>query len=148
DTALTAETFYGYRVRAVSSIGLLSTPSNIAGARTPPLPGIVVTTSATAQSLAFASRDGYMVVVAQGTDTARQRLTPVGSHRFSPLKTGPYAVALRGIPRNCGLLNGDSTRTATVSDTGVTTLSNVSFDVTCRDPSLGQVVVLVSASGK
>ena len=148
DMNLDPETFYGYRVRSASSIGQLSGPSTIAGALTPPLPGVLVTTSSSSQSLPFASRDGYMAIVTNGTDSTRERLTPVASHRFSPLKVGSYSVSLRGVPKNCALQNGDSTRAVVVTDTGVTTIQKVDFDVTCRDPSLGQIIVVATATGR
>ena len=145
DEDLDPETFYGYRVRAVSKFGEWSGSSPVAGARTPAMPGIEVvaqTTSPNAQSL---DADGYFVSIA-GPGTASGSVAPAETRRFNPLPPGSYTVTLSGIRTNCHV-QGDSVRPAEVTDQGVATITTLRYDVTCRDPGRGSVTVVVTGSG-
>jgi PKD repeat protein len=145
DTDVRPETFYGYRVVTVTSRGDLSAPSVTGGTRTPPPPGIVVTTQSDAPLAAALDPDGYRVALA-GADTASAAIGLAAEHRFAPLKPGTYTAVLHGVIGRCDV-EGDSVRTVVVPDTGVHTLAPVLYHVRCRDPNRGRIVARVAASG-
>lgn len=145
DTDVQPETFYGYRVVAVTRYGDKSRPSVVGGARTPSPPGIVVQTQSEAPVPEAMDPDGYRIAL-RGPDSATAAMGLVASQRFAPLTPGNYIATLRGVIARCEV-DGDSVRTVVVTDTGVNTLSQVSYRVRCRDPKRGRVVALVAASG-
>jgi PKD repeat protein len=145
DTDVEPETYYGYRIVAVSRFGDRSIPSVIGGTRTPPLPGIQVTTVTTAPNPGSFDPDGYRVTIA-GPDSVSAAIGLSASRRFSALRAGTYAVTLDGVHPQCAIA-GSPSRTVVVVDTGVQTLQAAAFAVTCRDPSRGEVVAVVSVRG-
>lgn len=139
------ETFYGYRVVAYSALGGRSPLSTVAGDRTPPAPGVVVSV-ATRSALASAiDPDGYVVILRRPGDSTSALLGPNASRRFSPLAPGEVTVALRGIAANCDA--DATTRTVVVPEGGLRTLATASFDVTCTDPTRGRIVAIVTKDG-
>lgn len=145
DTDVLPETFYGYRVAAVTRYGSESPPSVAAATRTPPPPGVLVETRSEAPVAEAMDPDGYRVFVT-GPDSAAATIGLSASHRFAPLRAGVYTVALRNVASRCEV-SGDSTRSVTVTDTGLATLAEVAFLVRCRDPRRGRIVVPVRAEG-
>ena len=91
DADVRAETYYGYRVYAITSAGDRSSPSVIGGARTPPPQGIDIVTSSQVTVTDAFDPDGYEVLVA-GPDTVRASLGVAGTRRISPLRPGRYTV--------------------------------------------------------
>lgn len=145
DTEVEPETYYGYRVVAISRYGDRSAPSVVGGTRTPPPPGIVVVTESQAPVAEAADPDGYRVTIV-GPDTTSAILGTSADRRFAPLKPGSYKVILQGVIARCSIV-GDSARIVTVPDSGVNTLIPVKYNVSCRDPQRGRIVGIVSASG-
>jgi PKD repeat protein len=129
----------------VTSRGDRSAPSVAGGTRTPPPPGIVVTTQSDAPIAAALDPDGYRVAVT-GADTASAVIGLAAERRFAPLKPGAYTAVLHGVIGRCDV-EGDSVRTVVVADTGVSTLAPVLYHVRCRDPNRGRIVARVAASG-
>jgi PKD repeat protein len=142
DLGLQPSTFYGYRLITLDRLGNESPPSTVAGALTPPLPGIRVITG---RASAIADPDGYLISLAGPSDT----VSPIGvseSRLFSPLPPGAYTVTLRDVQSTCSV-PGDTIRTVNVTDRGLNTLQQVQFDVSCLDPGLGQIVAIVEVAG-
>ncbi len=144
DTDVQPETIYGYRVFAITVLGDRSAPSTVAGAITPPPPGLSVITDSRVTSAESLDPDGYQVTI-MGPDTVRASLGTTGTKRFSPLKLGTYTVALSGVIERCS--TEAPTRTVVVTDTTAVTLVPVRFDVTCRDPNRGDLKVAVNQTG-
>jgi hypothetical protein len=146
DTSVVAETVYGYRMRAISPTGQPSAYTVIAGAQTPPVPGIELTTSF-GSSANFTDPDGYSVLITSpGRDTIRTQMLPLETRRFSPLPNGTYTLAFGGLAPNCSSQN-PLTRTLTVTDQGVNTLTRASLAVDCQDPSRGKLTVATVVTG-
>ena len=143
DTDLTPDTYYGYRVRTLTKLGEVSGPSIVAGARTPPPPGIVVETQTLGRGI---DADGYTSVVHGPADSAWASIGPSDTRRFSPLPPGSYAVALRGIASNC-VATGDTTQNTSVTDQGLNTVSFVRYEVRCRDPRMGRISATIAVDG-
>ncbi len=146
DTDVEPETFYGYRVLAVTSVGDRSRPSVVGGARTPPLPGIELNITSLVTASDALDPDGYDVLIA-GPDTVRATIGTATRRRFSPLRPGRYSVTLSGLVARCSV-TGAATRSIDVIDTTATTITPVGFQVVCRDPSRGDIVALVTATGQ
>jgi hypothetical protein len=142
DTAAEPDTYYGYRVFAVTAAGTESLPSTTAGLKTPPPPTLVIGITTDMPNPASADPDGYQLVVRGPKDTLTAPIDVNGRKEYRDIRPGVYSVVLRGISKNCNPRNGDdSVKTATVVDQGTSTVSAVAFDVTCRDPSRGSLVV-------
>ena len=144
DTDVAPETFYGYRVIAVTSTGDRSQPSSIGGALTPPLPGIEITMNSLVTVAEALDPDGYDVVIA-GPDTVRATLGVDAKRRFSPLRPGTYTVTISGLVSRCSA--PVATQQVVVSDTVALTIQPVTFQVTCQDPNRGEIVVAVNYTG-
>ncbi|MFN0179473.1 MAG: PKD domain-containing protein [Gemmatimonadales bacterium] len=146
DTDIVPETFYGYRVIAVDRLGNASEASAVSGARTPPLPSIdVVTVPIQDGANLVEDPDGYTVVVA-GPDSVRRAMSTRATERIGPLRVGRYAVSLDGVASNCR--PEASPIPVAVADTGVVTVSQVTFRVTCRDATRGEIVVGADIAGE
>ena len=147
DTAVEAETMYGYRVRGIGPTGEHSGPSVVAGVLTPSRPGIVTEVVTTLPSgSSSGDPDGYVVRIS-GPDTASAVLSSIGgaaSVTFKPLLPGEYAVRFNGIAAQCRA--SDSLQMVTVTDSGVNTLVRANFQVDCRDPNRGDVTVRVNVT--
>lgn len=144
DTDVAPETFYGYRIIAVTSTGDRSEPSSIGGVLTPPLPGIEITMSSLVTVAEALDPDGYDVIIA-GPDTVRATLGVDTKRRFSPLRPGTYNVAISGLVSRCSV--GQASQQIVVSDTVALTIQPVAFQVTCQDPNRGEVVVALNYTG-
>lgn len=145
DTDVEPETYYGYRVVAMSRFGDRSSPSVVGGARTPPAPGIQVVTTTSAPNSASLDPDGYQVTIT-GPQNASAAIGLNATKRFGPLAAGMYTVALTGIHAQCGA-SGGATQQISVADTGLQTLKTVSFAMSCRDPSRAEIVAVVEVQG-
>jgi PKD repeat protein len=146
DTGLQPGTFYGYRLISLSKLGDASEPSTVAGALTPPLPGIrLQTVLGVGTTTAIADPDGYRVHITGGIDTTT-RINSVETRVFSPLPVGSYTITISDVLPTCTIA-GDTVRTVNVTDQGTSTEQQVIFNATCLDPSLGEVVAVVNVSG-
>ncbi len=146
DDTVEPETTYGYRIVAISSAGKPSTPSIVAGARTPPVQGILVNTSPEISG-GVEDPDGYTLTISQNGQTVTQTAIRVQEERrFSPLAPGAYQVTLSGVANNC-TVGGGNQRAVTVTDQGLATLASVVFVVGCRDPDTGRLQVGVTTTG-
>ena len=143
DTGLKPDTYYGYRVATMTKLGGVSAPSVVGGARTPPLPGILVRTHTLGSGI---DPDGYTAVVRRAPDSLLAEIGPSDERRFSPLAAGRYVVALQGLATNCALA-GTNTDTVDVTDQGLQTLALVAYTVGCRDPGRGRITVTVAVDG-
>ena len=143
DTGLDPETFYGYRVRTVLQLGRVSEPSAVAGARTAPPPGILVTTETIAP--AGGDPDGYLVDIT-GPESRSEAIATNGSVRFSPLAPGDYTVTLSDVATGC-TVQGSETQSVTVAAGGVSTIIEAPFRIDCQDPTRGVIVVQVATEG-
>src|SRR6266545_3399336 len=121
DTDLDPDTYYGYRVLTLTKLGDISAPSVVAGARTPPLPGILVRTHTLGSGI---DADGYTAVVRRAPDSLLASIGPSDERRFSPLDPGRYTVVLHGLAGNCAVA-GASADTVDVTDQGLQTLALV-----------------------
>jgi len=144
DTDVAPEALYGYRVRAVTATGDRSRPSTVGGALTPPLPGIEITMTSLVTVAAAYDPDGYDIEIL-GPDTIRATIGLQSRRRFSPLRPGAYTVRLGGLVSRCSV--GQATQVAQVSDTVAATIVPITFQVTCRDPERGSLLVAVDLSG-
>ncbi len=147
DTDVTADTYYGYRIISQSSVGVRSAASNIVGVKTPPPPTIIVRVATRALSALTSDPDGYTVAAMSTRDTLIAQVGTNGVWRFRDIRPGTYTVLLRGLSSNCDFRSGDSTRVAQVSDAGVVTEAAVEYDLSCRDPNRGSVVVRYEQTG-
>jgi PKD repeat protein len=145
DTDVTPETFYGYRVTAVTDVGDRSAPSVIGGARSPALPGIEVTVNSVVTAAESRDPDGYELTIV-GPDTIRATIGVDAKRRFSPLRPGMYSVTISGIVSRCSV-SGASTSQVQVTDTTAITISPLQYQVTCKDPSRGEIAVEVAVTG-
>jgi len=143
DTDLDPDTYYGYRVLTLTKLGDISAPSVVAGARTPPLPGILVRTHTLGSGI---DADGYTAVVRRAPDSLLASIGPSDERRFSPLDPGRYTVVLHGLAGNCAVA-GASADTVDVTDQGLQTLALVAYNVDCRDPQRGRISVTVAVGG-
>lgn len=158
DNALQPESFYGYRIITVTRFGDESKSSTVRGVRTPPLPGVEVTTTTIQQDerTNAIDADGYLLRLRGPDGAATLPIAPDGEVVFSPVEPGTYALEIDSIAVNCelqaGTVKGVSQGTQTVvtvpvTDEGVDTRTAVHFQLTCRDPDLGQLVVEVNTTG-
>ncbi|MBK8250995.1 MAG: PKD domain-containing protein [Gemmatimonadetes bacterium] len=147
DNEVKPETYYGYRVLTLTTLGGRSGPSTVGGARTPSLPTLVVTVTTTAPNDGSMDPDGYVATVLGPRDTVTTSIGTNGQRRLGALRAGNYLVVLRGLARNCDFQTGDSLRTAVVTDIGLETETSVRFDVSCRDPRRGSVVIRYEQDG-
>lgn len=142
DTAVEPDTYYGYRVRAMSQFGARSAPTNIAGTKTPPIPGIRIATSTSLPNPGSADPDGYIAEIRGAMDTTSVPVAINAERLLAPLASGNYAIVLRGVANNCAPATAaDSVKSVTVTDQGIHTVSDVSFIVSCRDPNRASIVV-------
>jgi PKD repeat protein len=149
DVDVEAETIYSYRLRSISTTGVLSSPSIAVSARTPPVPGIEVITS-TENNPVFTDGDGYLLTITRdGQPPVNEPMGIADQRRFSPLAPGDYVVSLTGVAPNCAVLGGEGSdrQNVTVTDQGVQTLQTVTFNVTCRNPDRGRVSVTIATTG-
>ncbi len=146
DADLLPGTFYGYRVVTVDGIGNASAPSTVAGALTPPLPGILVTSVLTSgTTAAIADPNGYLLTITGPQDTTL-RIADVDTRLFAPLPAGDYLATLTDVSPTCTVLGGNA-RSLTVVDQGIRTQQRLNFEVSCIDPSLGTIVAIVDVTG-
>lgn len=145
DAGLEAGTFYGYRVVVVNRLGETSRPSVVAGALTPPVPGLLLQTALQGTPEALADPNGYRLTISGPRDTTLA-LGPSEQRVVAPLPAGSYTVVLSDLAPTCTLV-GDSVRTAVVRDTGVVTRTPVAFTASCSDPTRGGLVALVTVTG-
>ncbi|HYW51505.1 MAG TPA: PKD domain-containing protein, partial [Gemmatimonadaceae bacterium] len=145
DTDVEPETYYGYRVIAVTGVGDRSAASVISGARTPSMPGIDVVTRSSVTAAGAIDPDGYEVIIA-GPDTIRATVGVETRRRFSPLRAGRYSVTLAGLVSRCAVTGG-ATQTIDVTDTSAVTITPVSYAVVCKDPTRGEIAVTVDVTG-
>ncbi len=144
DTDVTPETIYGYRIFALTDLGDRSAPSVIGGVLTPPPPGIQVVTTSVVTSSESLDPDGYELTIA-GPDTVKAVLSTTSTRRFSPLRPGQYTVTLSGITARCSAAS--AVQQAVVTDTLATTITPVTFSVTCKDPNRGELNVVTTVTG-
>jgi PKD repeat protein len=147
DNSTQADTYYGYRVYAVTSLGTRSPASVVGGAKTPPPPTLIVRTVTSAPTTAAADPDGYVVTILGPRDTLSSPVPTSGEKRFAGLRGGQYLVLLRGLANNCDFASGDSTRAATVTETGTKTEVLVDYAVSCRDRQKGSIVIRYEQRG-
>lgn len=147
DNAVEPDRFYGYRVIARSSFGTQSTPSIVGGTKTPPMHGLIITTNTEVPNEASSDPDGYSLAVRGQRDTLAVPLATNGERRISPLRPGTYVTVLRGLARNCGFKTGDSTKTVVIPDSGVVTQGRIRYELSCRDPKRGSILVRYDQQG-
>ena len=111
DTDVEPETYYGYRVFAVTRFGKRSLASVIGGAKTPSRPGIEVNTTSLLPNADAVDPDGYELTIA-GPDTVHTTIGVAQRRRFTPLKPGRYDVKLSGMVNRCSV-DGSATGPAT-----------------------------------
>ncbi len=141
DNSAHPDTYYGYRVYAVTALGTRSAASVVGGAKTPPPATLVVRTTTTAPTSAAADPDGYTVTILGPRDTLSSPMPNSGEKRFAGVRAGQYLVVLRGLATNCDFASGDSTRQATVVEEGTKTEVFVQYGISCRDPQKGSIVI-------
>lgn len=148
DTDVEPGRFYGYRVRAISRLGALSSRSNVSGTRSAPTPGLEIRTVTTVATASALDADGYRAVVRGPRDTTVVTLATTGVRLISPIADGTYSVALQGLSANCAPSNAaDSVLTAVVRSDGPRTITPVTFSVSCRDPARASIVANVRVTG-
>lgn len=147
DNAVLPDTYYGYRIYAQNALGSRSPASTTGGGKTPPPPTLVVVVQTDAPNVASADVDGYLVTILGPRDTVTAPLASNGERRFPNMRAGQYLVFLRGLATNCGFSTGDSTRTATIVETGIQTETSLTYQVSCRDPQKGSLVVRYEQTG-
>ena len=89
--------------------------------------------------------DGYELTIA-GPDTVRATIGIDARRRFSPLRPGTYTVTLSGVVARCSV-NGQSISQVVVTDTTAVTIAPVQYQVNCKDPSRGEIVIDVAVTG-
>lgn len=146
DNTVAPETFYGYRVRTLGRVGATSSPSDVAGAKTPSQPGIRVSVTMNAPDPAGADGNGFRVRLSGNGTTMTENIAAGESALITPLSGGTYTVTLEDVAPTCGV-QGGATRTPTVTSQGSETIATVSFTVICRDSSKGGIVILLTATG-
>src|SRR5262245_13456405 len=97
DVAAEPDTYYGYRVFAVTAAGTESPPSTTAGLKTPPPPTLVIGVTSDMPNPASADPDGYQLVVRGPQDTITAPIDVNGRAEYRDIRPGPYSVVLRGI---------------------------------------------------
>ncbi len=158
DNSLQPESFYGYRVITVTRFGDESEPSTVRGVKTPPLPGVEVSTTSIQEGLRTKAIDanGYLLRLRGPSGPTSLPIAPEGRVVFSPLDPGNYSLEIADVASNCELqavtLNGifhppQFSVAVPVTDEGVQTRTPVHYEISCRDPELGQLIVEVSTSG-
>jgi hypothetical protein len=103
DADLEPDTFYGYRVVALTRRGGRSAPSTVRAARTPPLPGLFVTTRTQVAGEKAVDADGYIVSITGQGDPLNDAIGLNDGRRFSPLSPGAYQITLDGLAAQCRL---------------------------------------------
>lgn len=146
DGSLSPETYYGYRILTVDQVGDRSRPSTVAGALTPPLPGLVLATALQGTVQGAEDPNGYRVDIRGPLDTSIA-IGSVAQQTLSPLPAGTYTVTLRDVLPTCAFTAGDSVRTAVVADTGLDTRTSVGFSLSCVDPTRGRIAARVAVTG-
>lgn len=147
DTTVEPDRFYGYRVIARAGLGAASAASVVGGTKTPPMHGLIITTNTTVPNEASSDPDGYTVNVRGPRDTITVPLATNGERRISPLRPGTYVSILRGLAGHCGFKSGDSTKTVAIPDSGVTTQARINYELSCRDPKRGSIVLRYDQQG-
>jgi PKD repeat protein len=146
DGDLAPDTYYGYRVVTVTRFDSRSAPSVVRAARTPPVPGIRVETETQLTTPSSVDADGYVVTLLNGQKLKSSAIGLTDARRFDSLPVGLYQVELTGLAPQCAL-TGEPMRSAEVTDVGVNTVDTVRYTVSCRDPSRGELVAVVTAEG-
>lgn len=144
DEGLAPETFYGYRIRSVGFLGGVSGPSVVGGARTPPPPSIRLVTVTSGPTPESKDTDGYTVDVV-GPESRNVNLPSDGTILLKNLAPGSYSVSLSGVAENCSA--SPTTTTTTVMAEGLQTVSEVRFNVSCKDPTRGEIRARVVTRG-
>jgi PKD repeat protein/sulfur carrier protein ThiS len=148
DTKVDPNRYYGYRVRALTLLGGRSAPSNVAGNKTSPMPGINIRTLTTVATPASSDDDGFIVVIRGRTDTSTFVIGINSSRLVSPLAPGTYTVLLRGLAPNCATTaSADTLKSITIPSEGVATVQDAQFLVSCRDPEKASIVTTVRITG-
>jgi len=147
DNSVEPDRFYGYRVLARAGLGTQSQPSVVGGTKTPPMHGLIITTNTDVPNEGSSDPDGYSASVRGPKDTVTVPLATNGERRISPLKPGTYVTVLRGLAKNCGFKSGDSTKSVVIPDSGVATQGHISYELSCRDPKRGSIVVRYDQQG-
>ena len=148
DTDVEPNTYYGYRVRAVSRFGARSRVSNVGGTKTAPVPGVLIRTSTAYPNPASADPDGYTALIRGATDTISVTVGVNGERVVSPMPRGDYSIVLRGLAVNCGsVVEGDTVRSVTITDEGLQTVAGATFILGCRDPSRASLVIVHQTAG-
>ena len=147
DNSVEPDRFYGYRVIARAGLGAHSTPSVVGGTKTPPMHGLIITTNTDVPNEGSSDPDGYSATVRGPKDTVTVTLATNGERRISPLKPGTYVAVLRGLAKNCGFKSGDSTKSVVIPDSGVATQGRINYELSCRDPKRGSIVVRYDQQG-
>src|SRR5262245_56379934 len=93
DTRVEPNTYYGYRVRAVSRFGARSSMTNIAGAKTAHIPGLLIQTTTVSPNPESADPDGYTAQIRGARDTMNVSLPVTAQRLVSPIARGTYSVA-------------------------------------------------------
>lgn len=145
DSEVQPATFYGYRIVTLDRVGARSAPSVVAGALTPPLPGIRFIATLSGSPQGSGDPNGFRVRVRGPKDTTLA-LGSEDARTLSPIPTGSYTVDLEDVAPTCSV-SGGLTRTVVVADTGLVTQPAVAFDATCVDPTRGTIVAVVGVSG-
>ncbi len=145
DESVSADHYYGYRVVSVDQLSIRSAPSTAWGVRMPPAPGIQLSMNTVAEAQAPATYT--LVVKDSATDSVRASvvLPNDGQRRISPLPNGAYRVVVQGVPSWCSV--PDSIARVRVRDDVIATITNVRFELSCRDPGRGRVVVMATPTG-
>jgi PKD repeat protein len=146
DTDIEPAVFYGYRVITVDQFGNEAAPSAVAGLKSPPLPGIEVRATSVVSVSSATDPDGYDLTIL-GPDTIRTTIGQTATRIFSPLKLGTYQVSIGGFAAQC-TPTGPTTTSVVVSDTVAATITLVTFDVRCRDATLGDITVTLHGTGR
>ena len=147
DSAVEPDRFYGYRIIARAGIAAHSAPSVVGGTKTPPMHGLIITTNTDVPNEGSSDPDGYSATVRGPKDTITVPLATNGERRISPLKPGTYVAVLRGLAKNCGFKSGDSTKSVLIPDSGVATQGRIRYELSCRDPKRGSIVVRYDQQG-
>ncbi|MBC7895853.1 MAG: PKD domain-containing protein [Cytophagaceae bacterium] len=147
DNDVVPDTYYGYRVMALTSFGAHSAPSTVGGAKTPPPPTLIVAVATVAPNDGSVDTDGYVARILGPRDTLTAAMATNGERRFSSIRAGTYTIVLRGLASNCDFSTGDSLKTAQVVDVGTLTEVLVRYNVSCRDPKKGSLVIRYEQEG-
>lgn len=148
DYSVEPEHWYGYRVRALGTLGARSSASTIAGARTASSPGVLIRTTTSFTTPASADGDGYLISLRGPKDTSAFAVAINGERLITPLPKGNYHAVLRGLAVNCSPSTlGDTIKAVSVSDEGLNTVGVAEFSISCRDPKKASIVTTVRTVG-